>query len=73
MYAVMDFIPRFCPSCGKELNIHKEQYRKDDWHTGASQGCDCGLHFAASTRSAILTAADAVNGDMRQYASGDAA
>ncbi len=68
MKAVYSFIPRFCAWCGKALNIYADKYGREDWHSGASHSCDCGVHFAASTEEAILTASDVLGSDMRRYA-----
>ena len=44
MKATFDFIPGYCPSCGKQLNLTGWAY--DDYQAGNPYTCDCGLHFA---------------------------
>ena len=43
MQARFDFIPGFCPNCGKAINLTGASL--DDYYNGVSFTCDCGLAF----------------------------
>lgn len=52
MKATFDFIPKFCPNCGKRLfDPGKAEYLNtlrailEDYHNGQCFTCECGLIF----------------------------
>ena len=55
MKAKFDFIPKYCPNCGKRLfmasgdNLNALRAELDDFHNGQEFTCDCGLQFGKLT------------------------
>jgi transcription elongation factor Elf1 len=75
MIAVYDFVPSFCPNCGKEIDLTGRApggyWRDADYNAGASHECQgCGLMYQRAAREDILTAADAYGAyaDLMKYA-----
>jgi endogenous inhibitor of DNA gyrase (YacG/DUF329 family) len=64
MIALFDFMPRFCPSCGKQQKWGTDDVR--DYYAGCSYTCRrCGLHYASAKPDAMMDANAAAGGDMR--------
>lgn len=63
MIAILDFEPRFCPSCGEDLS-----HDRTDWQAKASHACPgCELHYQLADREQIKQAATASGGDLSQW------
>lgn len=65
MIALFDFLPAYCPNCGKEIKLHKDC--KAEYQHGVSMQCrNCGLSYQLAQRPAMLECAK-VNGDLAQF------
>ena len=77
MLAIYDFIPNFCPNCGRDAGLDGyapcfitagKHYRRDaDYNALAAHSCECYLVFQKADTQAILDAAENSGGDMKQY------
>lgn len=46
MKALFDFIPAYCPNCGRNLGeTFKNRYALLDYQAKVGHTCDCGLKF----------------------------
>lgn len=65
MIAAFDFVPEYCPNCGRKLGPW-DRYGLDDllnYHCAHTcQGC--GMHFVALSTGALIKAADAEDSDL---------
>ena len=43
--AILDFIPRYCPQCRREFQIHSDKYARNDFYAGCAHTCQCGFQF----------------------------
>lgn len=80
MIALFDFIPRFCPNCGKPLGVANAPTSEDrkyhthpaqDFNAFASHHCastHCDLQFQKCETALLVDAADKTGGDLKQYA-----
>jgi hypothetical protein len=45
--ALFNYIPAYCPNCGKSLeSSFQDKLAKQDFYSGTSHSCDCGLKYA---------------------------
>lgn len=65
MLALYDFIPSYCPHCGKELHIAADQCALYDWQHKNSFLCGCGLRYLRVDTDNALDAADASGSDTK--------
>jgi hypothetical protein len=42
---ILNFIPAFCPACGKETNIKNDKFSRSDFNSGCSFSCSCGVQY----------------------------
>lgn len=63
---VLNFIPNFCPNCGAHLDFAGPGARQD-FMSGCSHSCNCGMRFQYAQTSEILNAATGSGGDMEYY------
>ena len=60
--ALFDFLPNFCPGCGKHFkwtrNMEKRGSSVSDWEGGASHSCDCGVGYQKVNTKTALSIAD---------------
>lgn len=62
--AIFNFLPRYCPNCGKRRTWHDHYVR--DWNARCSFVCDCGLRYQLVDTPKILNAARADGGDLEE-------
>lgn len=78
MIALFDFVPRYCPNCGKDTRLLRpatEAERRNgitsygDFLAGASHAClSCGMKYQYADKAEMLKAAANSGGDLKQYA-----
>lgn len=42
--------PQFCPGCGKQLSVTKNNYTKEDWELHLAHQCKCGVEYVKVER-----------------------
>lgn len=65
MIMILDFMPKHCPNCGKEITIDKDKYLRQDWNINCSFVCTCGLNYQLANADDILEAATRSGGDLK--------
>ncbi|WP_413460720.1 hypothetical protein [Herbaspirillum huttiense] len=68
MFYLIDEIPNFCPSCGKEHSAEMKRNASADFFAGASSQCNCGVMYQ-HVESRVLAEASKLNkaGDLHRY------
>lgn len=67
MIALFNFIPYFCPGCGKTLPLRASRIDHAEYYDGVSHSCSCGLSFAYADKNILLDAAKEQGGDLNDY------
>jgi ribosomal protein S27AE len=63
MIAALDFLPKFCPNCGREDIFNADHLGRADYYGGAAHSCSCGFRFQFVIETKILNIAD----DLKYY------
>jgi len=63
MNALYDFIPGFCPNCGKKAS----SFTIADYYTHLTHFCSCGLNYQLISQQGLLEAAGK-EGDLPKFA-----
>ncbi len=68
MYAVFDFVPKYCPNCGEPIKFVDREARADYW-AGITHFCDrrCGFEYQRAETDHVIEAAVKSGGDADQY------
>jgi hypothetical protein len=72
MIALYDFLPRFCPNCGKQQfdpgRLDQRRLMRQDFIIAkCSFSCDCGLGYQCANTELLREAATNAGGDLAQY------
>lgn len=63
--ALYDFLPAYCPNCGKEIKMHRDSCA--EYWQGVSQQClNCSMAYQYTPRKAMLETAK-TTGDLAQF------
>lgn len=66
MIALFNFIPNYCPLCGKNIRPYGS-LATADYLEGLSHTCSCGLHYQYIKDKTILDALEQEESDMPLY------
>ena len=69
MYAVFDFLPKFCPTCGMKLRLSSSDWYFKGAYTQSCPNPRCGLNYRIVTKAEHV-AAKQLDGDMSNVPQG---